>query len=145
MNTVGIGDVGEAIAVVEFTQQGFMVSKPLSNNARYDLIVDKDNKLYRVQVKTTQSIKDGKMIFSTKTMNYTQGAIKSTRYEKEEVDLFFLYCVENGWKGLFNVQEVEQIPTELKIRIAPTKNGQRIGIRFAEDYEFYKQLNASFV
>ena len=119
MNTVGIGDVGEAIAVVEFTQQGFMVSKPLSNNARYDLIVDKDNKLYRVQVKTTQSIKDG--------------------------NLFFLYCVENGWKGLFNVQEVEQIPTELKMRVEPTKNGQRIGIRFAEDYEFHKQLKASFV
>ena len=145
MNTVGIGDIGEAMAIVEFTQCGFVVSKPLSNNARYDLIVDKNNSLYRVQVKTTQSVKDGKMIFSTKTMNYTQGLLKSIRYEKDEVDLFFLYCVENNWKGIFNAKEVEQIPTELKIRVIPPRNGQKVGIRFAEDYEFQKQLNALLI
>lgn len=42
MNTVNIGDIGEAMAIADFTKAGFIVSAPLSNNARYDLIIDND-------------------------------------------------------------------------------------------------------
>ena len=57
------------MAIADFTKTGFGVSKPLSNNLRYDLIIDINGILYRVQVKTTTVIKDEKMIFSTKTTN----------------------------------------------------------------------------
>jgi hypothetical protein len=40
MNTNQIGDIGEAIAIAEFTKAGAIVSKPLSDNARYDLIIE---------------------------------------------------------------------------------------------------------
>ena len=63
LNTVSIGDIGESVGIAEFVKAGFAVSKPLTNNARYDLIVDIKNKLYKVQVKSTQSIVDGKMLF----------------------------------------------------------------------------------
>jgi Holliday junction resolvase-like predicted endonuclease len=66
MNTVSIGDIGESLAIAKFTKEGLTVSKPLSNNAKYDLIVEFNNKLYKVQVKTTNSIKEGKMTFATK-------------------------------------------------------------------------------
>ena len=48
MNTVSIGDIGEAMAIADFTKAGFGVSKPLSNNLRYDLIVDFNGNLYKV-------------------------------------------------------------------------------------------------
>lgn len=74
MNQNQIGDIGEAIAIAEFTKAGAIVSKPLSDNARYDLIIELSNKLYKVQVKTTQSSNENtKMIFATKTTNYTKG------------------------------------------------------------------------
>lgn len=74
MNTVSVGDLGEVMAITKFTQADCIVSKPFSNNARYDLIVEINNKLYRVQVKTTTSIKDAAaMVFSTKTTNYVKG------------------------------------------------------------------------
>ena len=138
LNTVSIGDIGEAQAIALFTKNQIPVSKPLTNNVRYDLIIEKNNKLYRVQVKSTANIKDGKMEFATKTTNYTKGSWSSNHYSKNEVDLFFLYCLENDWCGLFILKE--EIPTSLYIRTVPPKNNQKIGIRLMEDYSFDKQL-----
>ena len=87
LNTVSIGDLGESYAIMKFTQAQTIVSKPLTNNARYDLIVECNNRLYRVQVKTTGAIKDGKMEFATKTTNYTKGNWKSTSYTADEIDV----------------------------------------------------------
>lgn len=139
LNTVTIGDIGEAQAIALFTKKQIPVSKPLTNNVRYDLIIEKDNKLYRVQVKTTANIKDGKMEFATKTTNYTKGTWSTNHYSKNEVDLFFLYCLENDWCGLF-IPDNEDIPTTLFIRTMPPKNNQKVGIRLMEDYSFDKQF-----
>lgn len=139
LNTVTIGDIGEAQAIALFTKKQIPVSKPLTNNVRYDLIIEKDNKLYRVQVKSTANIKDGKMEFATKTTNYTKGTWSSNHYSKNEVDIFFLYCLENDWCGLF-IPDNEDIPTTLFIRTMPPKNNQKVGIRLMEDYSFDKQF-----
>jgi len=139
LNTVTIGDMGEAQAIALFTKKQIPVSKPLTNNVRYDLIIEKDNKLYRVQVKSTANIKDGKMEFATKTTNYTKGTWSSNHYSKNEVDIFFLYCLENDWCGLF-IPDNEDIPTTLFIRTIPPKNNQKVGIRLMEDYSFDKQF-----
>ena len=139
LNTVTIGDIGEAQAIALFTKKQIPVSKPLTNNVRYDLIIEKDNKLYRVQVKTTANIKDGKMEFATKTTNYTKGTWSTNHYSKNEVDLFFLYCLENDWCGLF-IPDNEDIPTTLFIRTMSPKNNQKVGIRLMEDYSFDKQF-----
>lgn len=139
LNTVTIGDIGEAQAIALFTKKQIPVSKPLTNNVRYDLIIEKDNKLYRVQVKSTANIKDGKMEFATKTTNYTKGTWSSNHYSKNEVDIFFLYCLENDWCGLF-IPDNEDIPITLFIRTIPPKNNQKVGIRLMEDYSFDKQF-----
>ena len=138
LNTVSIGDIGETQAIALFTKNKIAVSRPMTNNVRYDLIVDINDRLYRVQVKSTSAIKDGKMEFATKTTNYTKGSWSSNRYSTNEVDMFFLYCVENDWCGLFIPDE--EIPSTLYIRTAPPKNNQKVGIRLMEDYSFDKQL-----
>lgn len=138
MNTVGIGDIGEAMAIADFTKAGFVVSTPLSNNARYDLIIDNGQKIYRVQVKTTESIKDDKMVFSTKTTNYSKGAWKATRYSTNEVDVFYLYCFENNWSGLYIPDDV--VLTQLNIRLTLPKNGQKVGVKMKDDFEFSTQV-----
>ena len=43
MNTILIGDIGEAMAIADFTKKSAIISKPLSNNARYDFIADINN------------------------------------------------------------------------------------------------------
>lgn len=141
LNTVSIGDIGESVAIMKFTQKQCVVSKPLTNNSRYDLIIEYNNKLYRVQVKTTQSIKDEvKMEFALKTTNYTKGSWSSNGYNKEEIDLFFLYCVENDWCGLYIVDN--DIPKTIAIRLTPPKNNQVKGVNLAENFGFDTQFAA---
>jgi hypothetical protein len=53
MNTKKQGDIGVMQAIFWYTKQGFQVSKPLTDSTRYDLIVDKNGKLFKVEVKTT--------------------------------------------------------------------------------------------
>lgn len=140
MNSVNIGDIGEAIAISKFTQNGFIVSKPLSNNARYDFVVEYNNKLYKIQVKTTSNIKDNVMIFATKTTNYTKGNWASNNYTKQEIDAFFLYCAENQWCGLYFGEQDGSFNKNLNIRLVPTKTGQIKGIRFADNFLFEQQI-----
>lgn len=49
------GDLGEARAIYEYAKLGYMVSKPLYDSAKYDLIVDDGVSLKRVQVKTSRN------------------------------------------------------------------------------------------
>lgn len=139
LNTVSVGDIGESVAIMNFIKNDFIVSKPLSNNARYDLIIEKNNILYKVQVKTTQNIKEKvKMDFALKTTNYSKGEWVSMGYTTKEIDLFFLYCIENDWCGLYIVNE--DIPKNISIRLQPPKNNQVKGINLAENFEFKKQI-----
>ncbi len=48
------GNIGLAKAIYDLQIIGYRVSVPLTENQDYDLIVDKNNKLERVQVRTTQ-------------------------------------------------------------------------------------------
>ena len=48
------GNIGLAKAMYELQVLGYRISIPFTENQNYDLIVDKDDKLYRVQIKTTK-------------------------------------------------------------------------------------------
>lgn len=48
------GDIGEARAIYEYSRMGYVVSKPLCDSAKYDLVIeDQNGKLLKVQVKTS--------------------------------------------------------------------------------------------
>lgn len=48
------GNFGLGIAIAYFTTSGYIVSIPLNDTQDYDLIIEKDNILKTVQVKTTR-------------------------------------------------------------------------------------------
>jgi len=47
------GDVGHGVAIGWFAQNGYTVCVPLTDSQDYDLVVEKDDGLKKVQVKTT--------------------------------------------------------------------------------------------
>lgn len=51
MRTQVKGDLAGAYAIAKLTELGFNVLTPLTESAQYDLVVEKDNKFKRVQVK----------------------------------------------------------------------------------------------
>lgn len=90
-NTKKQGDWGLGIAIAYFVEQGHTVSLPLTDSQDYDLIVDIDNKLQRIQVKTTtHKAKSGnyRVSFTTKGGNKTCSTIK--QLNKKAVEFIFV-------------------------------------------------------
>lgn len=93
MNTRQMGDVGVAAAIYYYTKLGYTVSLPITESTRYDLIVDIDGDLKRVQCKTGSYMNQGGT--SYKIQLATSGGNRSWNGTKkmissEEVDLVFI-------------------------------------------------------
>lgn len=108
MNTKEQGDVGVAQAIFYYTLQGYKVSIPNTDSTRYDLIVDKDGKLFRVQCKTTYAkAKSGAPTVGLRTMGGNQswnGVVK--KITSDETDLIWV-CSEGKEAWEFPVADLE--------------------------------------
>lgn len=82
-----LGEYSESLFATRCIEMGYIVSKPFSHYTRYDLVVDVDSVLHRVQVKSTEYLK--------KKDNQCHVKID---YTKEEVDWFAIYFkIFNSW------------------------------------------------
>src|SRR5262249_20339671 len=63
------------------------------------------------------------------------------KYVAGEVDAFAAYCPDNR-KCYFLPAAALPGRSEVLLRLAPSKNNQRLGINWAEDYEFAARLGA---
>lgn len=132
------GNLTELQCLTSFIEQGLNVSIPYGDNARYDFIIDIDNQLFRVQVKTSSLKKaddEGAIHFSCKSSYTTNTGVSNVRYTKDEIDFFATF-----WKGICYLIPVQECSLEKTLRLTPPKNGQIKGITFASEYELIKQL-----
>lgn len=132
-NSSKIGNIGEAVAISEFIKLGFNVSIPFGDNCPYDLIVDYYGKLLKIQCKTCERIHGSVMEFSINRTNGFTG--KHTPYSDNEIDYFFLYCVENGYMCLIPVDKMKAT-TQFTIRITKINNYKNLNINYANDMIF---------
>lgn len=97
MNTKQQGDIGVAAAVLHYTKNDFVVSQPLTDNSRYDLIIGKGNKLFRVQCKTTSYKRKNSCVYEVQlgTSGGNQSWNKKTKaISKDKCDIVFIYCLD---------------------------------------------------
>lgn len=97
MNTKQQGDVGVAMAIAYYTKEGYVVCYPLTDNARYDLIVEKDGVISRVQCKCTDAIEKGSYNVNLRTSGGNQswsGTIK--KISADETDILFVYSMDGA-------------------------------------------------
>ena len=50
------GDIAVAVAIASFTKLGYDISLPITESAAYDLVVDDNSGLHRVQVRFTSGL-----------------------------------------------------------------------------------------
>ena len=124
-----IGEKTQAIVLTEFIKKNIPISIPFGDNQRYDYIIDVNGNLYKIQVKTA-SYKNGSISFSTSSSSIHRGG-KRKNY-KGQVDYFAVYSYETNEVYLLEVDELGN--REAKLRLEPTKNNQKINIRYAKDY-----------
>ena len=88
--TVGLGE-----AISYYTSLGFTVSLPLNDTQPYDLVVEKNNKLQKVSVKTTQHLNKGKKHYmvTLRTSGGQRGSYKVRKFDNTTCDILFIYTV----------------------------------------------------
>ncbi len=108
-----------------------VLSPPFSDNLRYDCVIDDGERLSRVQVKTGR-LEGGSVEFNACRTYWHRRASYSYR---GEIDFFGVWCAELGKVYLVPVAECGVALARL--RLTPTRNGQRRRVRWAADYELH--------
>lgn len=126
------GNITEISCMLECIKLGYNVSIPYGDCERYDFIVDINNHLYRVQVKTANDshIEDGYITFRCSNSTTKEGKNHQHVYTSNEIDFFATF-----YDGKCYLVPVGHCTSSKSLRFTPPKNGQMEGISFAKDYE----------
>ena len=137
------GALTEQKCFLKCIEMGYVVSKPLFDNARYDFILDiGKQKLLRIQVKTShwKDEEHSGFIFNCYSQHSLSDGNKRMKYNKEDADYFM--TEQNGIFYLYPVPEIGQELKEKTLRVLPTKTGQVKNISFAKDYIFEEVIKS---
>ena len=128
------GDLAELMVACDLRRRGYKLAIPYGEDSDYDLIIERDGRLERVQVKHTES--DGRVV-SVKCCSHslTNGHVRSTkRYTAATIDWLAVYDRTTDCCYYIPASELGDGRRELRLRIARARNNQQAGIRSAADY-----------
>lgn len=133
MNTWQKGELAVLKIMQRCAEKNIIVSKPTTDNSRYDLILDINGKLQRVQVKYA-GISNGIATCSLVKKSSSKSA-KYRTYTSKEIDLVLAYIPEKDVICLFTSNEFEN-KTTISIRLEKTKNNQIKDCNFLEMFQW---------
>jgi len=113
MNTKDKGNITESKFIFEFIKLGWNVLIPFGDNCRYDIVIEKDDKMYKIQCKTAR-IKNGYVMFSTCSSQAHRGGKKKDY--REDVDFIAAYCLENDTCYICDVKTVGKTDCQLRLK-----------------------------
>ncbi len=116
------GTMGVGLAIGYFCSIGCVVSIPINDNQKYDLLVEIDGVIKRVQVKSTGFKKRNKYVVELRTICPKKLSTNHiTRFDKTKIDILVIVTEE---------KTMYVIPTENFIA--------KSGITLSEKYDEYK-------
>lgn len=119
------------IVATRLMEKGWKILFPFGENSRYDLVAEKAGKFARVQVKYVTP-KNGVLDVGCKSSN--NWAVD--KYTADQIDFIAVYNSEN--KDVYFVPSSKFNSSSIKLRFDKTKNNQRVGIKNAGDFLFFK-------
>jgi PD-(D/E)XK endonuclease len=132
------GAIAEMAIAWHATKFGVDVYKPVAEGGRCDLIFDFAERLWRVQCKWASRYGEVVIVRCYSARRAREG-LRRRLYTADEVDAFAAYCAEldrcfflpfKDFRGRANIQ----------LRLAPSRNNQRLGINWADEYDFAATL-----
>ena len=99
---------------------GYNVSQPFCQDSKYDLIVDVNNKLYRLQVKTSRLLNEDTIVFNCRSTTKNSQTNKSRYYQENEIDYFATY-----WNGEVFLVPVNECSSEKRLHLTPVKQSSQ--------------------
>jgi hypothetical protein len=126
--------MAELIFVVKATSMGFAVSKPYGDSEPYDLIVEQNGRVFRIQVKS---------VFTTQRWGYSIAVARMRqhkpilRYSADEIDFIAAYVVAHDAWYIIPVAEIGSLA---HIRLYPEGTKRYDGGRFEKYREAWDLL-----
>lgn len=143
VNTSSRGLIGHTAVLNELVRKGKEVLMPWGDHRRYDLAfveplgVSGGMKLIRVQCKVARLSKDGGyLLFNAFSVTIRVGG--KTHLKKgyqDDIEYFAVYSPDTEKIYMVPVEDVAYTG-ETRLRLKPSRNGQKQGVRWAKDYEF---------
>lgn len=130
------GVITELQVATYLLQHGYIVSQPLVQDSKYDLIVDVNNKLIRLQVKTARRHPKNQgesIIFNCRSTTNNVRECKQRYYSEKEVDFFATY-----WDGQVFLIPIKECSAEKTLWLEKPKNPTST---YAYDYIAEEVLN----
>lgn len=111
---------------------GYNISIPWGDNARYDFVLDVNDKLYKIQCKTSREDTEVKGVyrFNCQSTYVNSKGNRTAGYTEKDIDFFCTFI--EGKCYLVPLSETSK--KEKVMRFVPPKNNQTKGITFAQDY-----------
>lgn len=132
------GDVNELQCILDFQKRGYYCSIPFSGSCRYDVIVDINNYLYRIQCKSS-TFNEEEGCLKLYTSRQTTNTQKTTRYIYSSKEIDYFYTSWNQYSFLIPVNEAT---TSKNLRVLAPKNGIQETMSIAADYLLDNVINA---
>jgi hypothetical protein len=128
------GAVAEARITTATIELGLTVLRPLCEGRRYDLIIDLEPRLLRVQCKLARHLA-GVLCVNLSTCRLTPRGYVRTSYSANEIDAVGVYSPQLHRCFLIPIDEISG-RRAVHLRLDPTRNNQAERIKWARDYEF---------
>lgn len=123
MDTHRTGNICEMIVAADCLNRGYSVAFPFGHNTRYDIIVDRNGKLERLQVKGVTPVR-GALNLLPRSTGRQNGKRIDKQYDHNEVD--WIVAVDTETKLCYYVPiELAKERYQLSLRLVPAKNNQQ--------------------
>jgi len=128
------GDRSTLAIMLALREAGYDLLVPFGENTRYDLAIDDGVRLARVQCKTGR-LRNGAVLFNacSSYAHHPNPRVVKRDYQGQ-IDYFAVFCPETRQSYLVPIADVTTRYLAV-LRVDPPRNNQRVGIRFAADYE----------
>lgn len=114
-NTKAQGNIGIAEAISFFVRKGMTVSIPINDSQEYDLVVDIEGLLSKIQVKTTKS-KTYYGIYKIELRNTGGSSGKVNSRVCDSVNIDYIFCLtEEGTRYLIPFIDIENITNSINL------------------------------
>lgn len=94
------GDAGLGQAIAYFTKLGYEVAIPLTDSADWDLVVEIDGVLKKIQVKTSVQIRNDIEVFQAEVKGGNKSSSTKKCIQDQDWDMIFLHHLLTGKQAL---------------------------------------------
>lgn len=125
------GDLGVLKAQLDLFQKGYLILIPFTEHAPFDLVVYKDFKFIRVQVKY-KSLVNGALTICFRSNYCKSSGVVSKDVNKMDIDYYCVYCPDTDKCYYFDPKDYNKTVT---LRYNKTSNNQTKNVKYLSDFE----------